>query len=81
LLKPGGRIAVIAFHSAEDRIVKEAFRRASRAQPGFGQAEHEPARLRLLTKTPIRPSEAEIARNPRARSARLRVAERLEVTT
>jgi len=81
LLKPGGRIAVIAFHSAEDRIVKEAFRRASRAQAGFGQAEHEPARLRLLTKTPIRPSEAEIARNPRARSARLRVAERLEVTT
>ncbi len=81
LLKPGGRIAVIAFHSAEDRIVKETFRRASRAQAGFGQAEHEPARLRLLTKTPIRPSEAEIAHNPRARSARLRVAERLEVTT
>jgi len=81
LLRPGGRIAVIAFHSAEDRIVKEGFRRAARAEatpPGFGFSDRRPARLRVLTKTPIRPSEAEVARNPRARSARLRIAERLE---
>jgi len=77
------RIAVIAFHSAEDRIVKEVFRRAARAEvasPGFGMCEAQPARLRVLTKTPIRPSASEIAHNPRARSARLRIAERQEAT-
>jgi 16S rRNA (cytosine1402-N4)-methyltransferase len=83
LLRPGARIAVIAFHSAEDRIVKEVFRRAARAEvvsPGFGMCEAQPARLRVLTKTPIRPSASEIAHNPRARSARLRIAERQEAT-
>ncbi|BCX05175.1 MAG: ribosomal RNA small subunit methyltransferase H [Candidatus Roseilinea sp.] len=81
LLRPGGRIAVITFHSLEDRIVKETFRRESQgevAQPGFGMGEDRPARVRLVNKNPIRPSEAEIARNPRARSAKLRVAERVE---
>ncbi|MCS7056220.1 MAG: 16S rRNA (cytosine(1402)-N(4))-methyltransferase RsmH [Thermoflexales bacterium] len=80
LLSPGGRIAVITFHSLEDRIVKEIFRRESRGevvQPGFGMGKDRPARVRLVNKAPIVPSEAEVARNPRARSAKLRVAERL----
>lgn len=80
LLRPGGRIAVLTFHSLEDRIVKEVFRRECRAevaQPGFGEGADRPARIRLVNKNPIRPSEAEVARNPRARSAKLRVAERV----
>jgi len=64
LLAPGGRMAVIAFHSLEDREVKHAFRALSAA--GF----------RLLTRKPVRPGEAELRRNPRARSARLRAVER-----
>jgi 16S rRNA (cytosine1402-N4)-methyltransferase len=59
-LAPGGRMAVIAFHSLEDRAAKEAFRAASAR--GF----------RLLTGKPVRPGEDEVRRNPRARSARLR---------
>jgi 16S rRNA (cytosine1402-N4)-methyltransferase len=62
-LRPGGRFAVISFHSLEDRCVKDAFR-------------NDP-RLELLTKRPIRPAESEVAGNPRSRSARLRVAARL----
>lgn len=61
-LKPGGRIAIISFHSLEDRIVKETFRDDPRYQP--------------LTKKPIQAGPAEVARNPRARSAKLRVAAR-----
>jgi 16S rRNA (cytosine1402-N4)-methyltransferase len=63
-LAPGGRLAVIAFHSLEDREVKHAFRSLSAV--GF----------RLLTRKPVRPGEDEVRRNPRARSARLRAIER-----
>jgi 16S rRNA (cytosine1402-N4)-methyltransferase len=78
MLRPGGRIAVIAFHSLEDRIVKHFFRGEARGctcPPDFpicvcGQ---EPV-LRILTPRPIRPSAREAALNPRAASARLRVA-------
>jgi 16S rRNA (cytosine1402-N4)-methyltransferase len=81
LLKPGGRLAVITFHSLEDRIVKDVFRRESRtvrAQPGFGdQQEIFEARVRLVNKEPITPTDAEVKANPRARSAKLRVAERV----
>ncbi len=59
-LRPGGRMAVIAFHSLEDREAKQAFRALGR--DGF----------RILTKKPVRPGPAEVDRNPRARSARLR---------
>jgi 16S rRNA (cytosine1402-N4)-methyltransferase len=81
LLNPGGRVAVITFHSLEDRIVKRFFRTeaASCLCPG-----HVPlcvcghtASLRILTPKPLRPSQEEIAANPRAASAKLRVAEKL----
>lgn len=66
LLAPGGRIAIISFHSLEDRIVKEAFR---------GKAgDRYDANLRLLTKKPVIGDESEIVFNPRARSAKLRAA-------
>ncbi len=61
-LKPGGRLAVISFHSLEDRRVKQ----------GFRQMEKE-GRGKVLTKKPVEPNEAEKARNPRSRSAKLRV--------
>ena len=67
-LRAGARLAVIAFHSLEDRIVKQALRSLA----GAGDLA-----LRLLTPKPVSPGEAEVARNPRARSARLRAIERL----
>jgi 16S rRNA (cytosine1402-N4)-methyltransferase len=69
-LAPGGRLAVIAFHSLEDRIVKHTFRTL---QADSGRA------LLVRTRRPIVPSEEEVERNPRARSAKLRVLERAPV--
>jgi 16S rRNA (cytosine1402-N4)-methyltransferase len=81
LLEPAGRMAIISFHSLEDRMVKTAFRKWSRAclcpprvlrcQCGWSQ------KVKLLTKKPMVPSSAEIAVNPRARSAKLRAVERI----
>jgi 16S rRNA (cytosine1402-N4)-methyltransferase len=65
-LKPGGRLAVISFHSTEDRMVKQAFRSAE--QTGL---------LAILTKRPLSPTGDETDRNPRSRSAKLRVAEKI----
>ena len=81
LLSPSGRLAVISFHSLEDRIVKRFFRRESQdcicpQEQLICRCEHA-AILQVLTKRPIRPNNDEILQNPRARSARLRVAERL----
>ncbi|MCC6139535.1 MAG: 16S rRNA (cytosine(1402)-N(4))-methyltransferase RsmH [Nitrospira sp.] len=68
MLRPGGRLAVISFHSLEDRIVKHTFR---------ALAERPHPQVAVLTKRPQVPSEAECQKNPRARSAKLRVVERL----
>ncbi len=82
MLRPGGRLAVIAFHSLEDRIVKQFLRdreRGCTCPPDFPVCicGHEPE-LRAIQRRPIRPSEAEVASNPRAASARLRAAVKVE---
>jgi len=66
ILKPGGRLVVISFHSLEDRIVKDSLRDGVRL-----------GHYKLLTKKPVTPGEEEIDRNPRARSAKLRAAEKI----
>ncbi len=81
LLEKGGRIAVITFHSLEDRIVKEAFKYEELdcicpPESPICTCDKQ-RRLKILTKKPILPSAEEIARNPRARSAKLRIAERI----
>ena len=85
-LRPGGRLGVITFHSLEDRIVKWAFRQAAGMAPSdeplpsycrqFGAAA-EAATVRILTRRPVVPGEAELSANPRSRSAKLRVVEKL----
>ncbi len=80
ILKPGGRVAIISFHSLEDRIVKQFFRngtfeeKASLDPYGTNSAAKT---LRIITKKPITPSAVELKINPRARSAKLRIAEKI----
>jgi 16S rRNA (cytosine1402-N4)-methyltransferase len=66
ILKPGGRLVIISFHSLEDRIVKDAMRDG--AKQGL---------YRLLVKKPVTPGEEEIEQNPRSRSAKMRAAEKI----
>ena len=68
VLKPGGRVAIITFHSLEDRLVKQYFREES----SYG----EESELMILTKTPVVASAVELVSNPRSRSAKLRAAKR-----
>jgi 16S rRNA (cytosine1402-N4)-methyltransferase len=81
-LRPGGRLAVISFHSLEDRLVKQFMRRESTEcicpprQP-VCTCGHV-ATIREITPKPVRPQDEEVHSNPRSRSARLRVAERIE---
>jgi 16S rRNA (cytosine1402-N4)-methyltransferase len=79
-LKTGGRIVVISFHSLEDRIVKHTLRRLAgrcTCPPDFPVCRCNPQRVvEVLTSSPVRPDEEEIDRNPRARSARLRAAQK-----
>lgn len=81
LLRPGGRLAVISFHSLEDRIVKQFMQREARdciCPPDalVCSCQHK-ATIKLVTRKPLQPSPAELKQNPRSRSAKLRVAERL----
>jgi 16S rRNA (cytosine1402-N4)-methyltransferase len=82
VLRPGGRLAAMSFHSLEDRMVKDFFKGHAAGcicPPGLPQCVcgHEPT-LRLLTRRPITPRAAEVESNPRSKSAKLRVAVRLE---
>jgi 16S rRNA (cytosine1402-N4)-methyltransferase len=80
-LRPGGRLAVISFHSLEDRIVKDFFREQSKdlVNPPYERIyeEERKATLKEVNRKPMVPSEDEIKNNPRARSAKLRIAEKL----
>jgi 16S rRNA (cytosine1402-N4)-methyltransferase len=84
ILKPGGRLAVISFHSLEDRLVKHFYQKEARdcvcpPETPVCTCQHR-ATIRLITHKPIYPQTKEVAQNPRSRSAKLRIAERLEQT-
>ncbi len=83
LLAPGGRLAVISFHSLEDRIVKKEMRLAASDKwetsglGGSGLFQDKTPLVKLITKKPIEPSLEEVKLNPRSRSAKLRIVEKL----
>ena len=81
LLNPGGRLAIITFHSLEDRIVKETFKELYKdciCPPQMPICTCDKKReIEIITRKPITPSENELETNPRSRSAKLRIAEKL----
>lgn len=83
VLQPGGRLAVVSFHSLEDRIVKQflaqRFGRVPQASRHVPERAAEPALFRAAGRSPVVPTDEEVRRNPRARSAKLRAAERTSV--
>jgi 16S rRNA (cytosine1402-N4)-methyltransferase len=82
LLSPGGRVAIITFHSLEDRIVKNFFKKGTFEDEDpsdpFGQSKAPPL-LKVFLKKPVTPGETELRQNPRSRSAKLRIAQRIQV--
>ena len=85
ILRPGGRLGVISFHSIEDRIIKNIFRSYARGDSsyiekiGFQAEKNISKKVKILTKKPVVPSRDEIAANKRSRSAKLRIVERLAI--
>ncbi len=81
LLLPGGRLAIISFHSLEDRIVKDFFKKSSLdclCPPDFPKCQCDHAKtLKVITRKAIKPTVKEISINPRSRSAKLRIAKKI----